>query len=353
MTSIRCSAPLELILGMQPLGLNDALATPMYDAFISGNRAAQQRAVHRADPELCPEPHRTPPGARWLSLSRRLPFSRLDAVPQAISDQILWASVHGAKSKPPAAGPDASPDEIDRAMVVNQMLRADPNVFVTDTGRAARTSVAAAPGRWPGARSPGHAGPPHRVTAEPHPEAPAPAVAIAGLSKRYGERLALDDVSLQVAPGQLRGLLGPNGAGKTTLLRVLMRLIRPDAGTVTMLGRSLGGADARPDRGVAGFVEEPAFYPYLSGPREPRAAGRARRRSRPAGLRGARARRSRRARRPTAWPGTRPACDSDWGSPLRCCARRGCCCWTSRPAGWTREGRKRSAGCCESYARTA
>ena len=59
------------------------------------------------------------------------------------------------------------------------------------------------------------------------------------MSKRYGERLALDDVSLQVAPGQLRGLLGPNGAGKTTLLRILMRLIRPDAGSVTVLGRAL------------------------------------------------------------------------------------------------------------------
>ncbi|HET9101963.1 MAG TPA: ABC transporter ATP-binding protein [Solirubrobacteraceae bacterium] len=99
------------------------------------------------------------------------------------------------------------------------------------------------------------------MTAEPA----RPAVAIAGLSKRYGERLALDEVSLQVAPGQLRGLLGPNGAGKTTLLRILMRLIRPDAGTVTLLGRPLGGADAVPDRSVAGFVEEPAFYPYLSG----------------------------------------------------------------------------------------
>ena len=99
------------------------------------------------------------------------------------------------------------------------------------------------------------------MTAEPAE----PAVAIDGLSKRYGERLALDDVSLQVAPGQLRGLLGPNGAGKTTVLRILMRLIRPDAGRVTLLGRPLGGADTVPDRGVAGFVEEPAFYPYLSG----------------------------------------------------------------------------------------
>ena len=77
-------------------------------------------------------------GSALASLSRRLPFYRLDAVPQAISDQILWASVHGAKSKPPTAGPNASPDEVDRAMVVEQMLRANPNIFETQTGRTAR-----------------------------------------------------------------------------------------------------------------------------------------------------------------------------------------------------------------------
>ena len=63
----------------------------------------------------------------------------------------------------------------------------------------------------------------------------------------------------------MRGLLGPNGAGKTTLLRMLFGLIRPDSGTVELLGHTLDhlGGDALD--AVGGFVEEPRFYPYLSG----------------------------------------------------------------------------------------
>ena len=86
-----------------------------------------------------------------------------------------------------------------------------------------------------------------------------------GVSKRYGDRDALYDVDLAVRPGELHGLLGPNGAGKTTLIRVLLGLVRPDAGTVHLLGRRVESADRRVPDGVAGFVETPAFYPYLSG----------------------------------------------------------------------------------------
>ena len=67
--------------------------------------------------------------------------------------------------------------------------------------------------------------------------------------------------------GHLHGLLGPNGAGKTTLLRVLLGLIRRDAGTVRLLGRSLDALGGPIPDAVAGFVETPAFYPYPSGRR--------------------------------------------------------------------------------------
>ena len=86
-----------------------------------------------------------------------------------------------------------------------------------------------------------------------------------GLAKRYGDKQALDGIDLDVQPGELRGLLGPNGAGKTTLLRALFGLIRPDAGSIELLGRARGTGRAIPLDGVAGFVEQPAFYPYLSG----------------------------------------------------------------------------------------
>ena len=88
-----------------------------------------------------------------------------------------------------------------------------------------------------------------------------------GVSKAYGDRDALYDVDLIARRGELHGLLGPNGAGKTTLLRVALGLVRRDAGTVRLLGRDRAAApDAVPD-GVAGLVEVPAFYPYMSGRR--------------------------------------------------------------------------------------
>jgi ABC-2 type transport system ATP-binding protein len=89
-----------------------------------------------------------------------------------------------------------------------------------------------------------------------------------GVCKRYGDRDALSDVDLVARPGVLHGLLGPNGAGKTTLMRVLLGLVRRDAGSVRLLGRDLDrAAGGRVPHGVAGFVETPAFYPYLSGRR--------------------------------------------------------------------------------------
>ena len=97
------------------------------------------------------------------------------------------------------------------------------------------------------------------------PGTAAPAARIRGLTKRYGETPALQDVDLEVAPGELRGLLGLNGAGKTTLLRTMFGLVRADAGSVQLLGRPVQTTGRRPLSGVAGFVEEPAFYGYLTG----------------------------------------------------------------------------------------
>lgn len=90
----------------------------------------------------------------------------------------------------------------------------------------------------------------------------AAALAAFGLSKRFGSLVAVDRVDLRVEPGTVCGLLGPNGAGKTTLLRLLLGLVRPDAGRIEVFGRPPSPAPGLD--GVAGFVEEPRFYPYLS-----------------------------------------------------------------------------------------
>ena len=92
-----------------------------------------------------------------------------------------------------------------------------------------------------------------------------PAVSCSGLVKRFGQRTAIDRVELRVAPGEVRGLLGPNGAGKTTLLRLLFGLIAPDEGAIELLGRPLHASGFSSLDAVGGFVEDPCFYPYLSG----------------------------------------------------------------------------------------
>jgi ABC-2 type transport system ATP-binding protein len=85
-----------------------------------------------------------------------------------------------------------------------------------------------------------------------------------GLVKRYKEVLAVDHVDLNVHAGDVYGFLGPNGAGKTTTLRMALGLIMPSAGTVQLFGRDPIREGARALNGVAGFVESPRFYPYLS-----------------------------------------------------------------------------------------
>ena len=93
----------------------------------------------------------------------------------------------------------------------------------------------------------------------------APPVTARGLVKRYGEIVAVDHVDLTVEPGDVFGYLGPNGAGKTTSLRMMLGLIRPSEGSVRLFGRDPLAEGAKALAGVAGFVEEPRFYPYLSG----------------------------------------------------------------------------------------
>ncbi len=91
------------------------------------------------------------------------------------------------------------------------------------------------------------------------------AVVTRGLSKRYGARLAVDGLDLNVPAGRVYGFLGPNGSGKTTTLRMLVGLIRPNAGDIEVLGTPWSWRDRRRMFRIGAMIETPAFYPYLSG----------------------------------------------------------------------------------------
>ena len=84
-----------------------------------------------------------------------------------------------------------------------------------------------------------------------------------GLTKRYGEVVAVDDLTMRVRRGEVYGFLGPNGAGKTTTLRMLLGLVRPTAGRATVLGARPGSPPAL--RRTGALVEAPGLYPSLSG----------------------------------------------------------------------------------------
>ena len=91
------------------------------------------------------------------------------------------------------------------------------------------------------------------------------AIVTRGLTKRYGSRVALTGLDLNVPRGQVYGFLGPNGSGKTTTLRLLVGLMRPNAGTIEVLGQPYSWRDRRRMFRIGSLIEAPSFYPYLSG----------------------------------------------------------------------------------------
>jgi len=86
---------------------------------------------------------------------------------------------------------------------------------------------------------------------------PAPAVRLSGLCKRFGDLLAVSDVSFEVYPGEIFGLLGPNGAGKTTTIRMMLDIFRPDCGEVQLFGGRLD--EAKKNR-IGYLPEERGLY---------------------------------------------------------------------------------------------
>ena len=91
-----------------------------------------------------------------------------------------------------------------------------------------------------------------------------PAIAVENLSKRYGDIAAVENATFEVPLGTICGFVGPNGSGKTTTIRMLLGLIKPSAGTGSIIGNSISHP-ARYLKEVGAMIEGPAFYPALSG----------------------------------------------------------------------------------------
>lgn len=91
-----------------------------------------------------------------------------------------------------------------------------------------------------------------------------PAVAIAGLGRVFRRRVALDDVTLRVEPGELFALLGPNGGGKTTLFRILATMLAPSAGTARVFGHDVSEAAAAVRRCLGVVFQSPSLDPFLT-----------------------------------------------------------------------------------------
>jgi len=119
------------------------------------------------------------------------------------------------------------------------------------------TATTSTEGNRPAGRTAGAA--PHRPTA-----AAGPAIQVAGLRRKFGRVTAVDDVSFTVSYGRITGFLGPNGAGKTTTLRMILGLIRPDAGTAVIAGEPYANL-ASPARTVGALLDAAAAHPGRSG----------------------------------------------------------------------------------------
>ncbi|HTX19665.1 MAG TPA: ABC transporter ATP-binding protein [Bacteroidota bacterium] len=93
------------------------------------------------------------------------------------------------------------------------------------------------------------------------------------LGKRYKNRWAVEDVNLEIYRGDIFGFLGPNGAGKSTTIRMILSLIQPTAGSVELFGHQLRTEREKALAKVAGIVEKPDFYLYLTAIRNMEIAG--------------------------------------------------------------------------------
>lgn len=92
-----------------------------------------------------------------------------------------------------------------------------------------------------------------------------PILLIKNLSKSFGNQKVLDNLDMEVTPGEIYGFLGVNGAGKSTVMKIILGLLPKDKGEIVALGHSLPKARSQVLPEIGSLIEEPAFYPNLTG----------------------------------------------------------------------------------------
>ena len=92
-----------------------------------------------------------------------------------------------------------------------------------------------------------------------------PVLEIRGLTKTLGRRRILNNINLQVNPGEIFGFLGPNGSGKTTTIKLILGLLKLDEGEIKICGHDVRTDFERAIENVGGIIENPEMYKYLTG----------------------------------------------------------------------------------------
>ena len=109
----------------------------------------------------------------------------------------------------------------------------------------------------------------------PDPGGDTPVLRVTGLTRRFGAITAVNNLSFEVRAGEVLGFLGPNGSGKSTTVSMILGLIHPTAGTVELYGHDVQKNPGVVAKSAGAIIENPAFYPYLSGRDNLRAFGKA------------------------------------------------------------------------------
>jgi ABC-2 type transport system ATP-binding protein len=126
------------------------------------------------------------------------------------------------------------------------------------------TSTDETPPAITGIMAPEELATPTMAVAAPQPAAPRVVLSAAGLRRSFGKVAAVDGLNLQVREGEIYGFLGANGAGKTTTIRMLMGIVKPEAGTIELLGERTRRTSIRQKQAIGYVSQEQTFYPWMT-----------------------------------------------------------------------------------------